>query len=217
MTWIILQFRGILSNHSSKIRTLYHLALPFYSLLCTIQANKMITRYVFFESVSGFFSYQKLGGTVQFSSDDMMLFLTFRPSLFVKICSCQREIQSHLTDRLWLDWIRFATFHELVERFPRWTGEISWSAAGRRIYKASLLRKVFSEAELCMRRRRRRRAMIYIYNADAHHVCILRKWANFLKNDLFAFESWKMSTFCVWVTKNEQWPHDPILGLTAVG
>ena len=179
MTWIILQFRGILSNHSSKIRTLYHLALPFYSLLCTIQANKMITRYVFFESVSlcykfrwnpfvplvgwtlVFFSYQKLWGTVQFSSDDMMLFLTFRPSLFVKICSCQREIQSHLTDRLWLDWIRFATFHELVERFPRWTGEISWSAAGRRIYKASLLRKVFSEAELCMRRRRRR-AMIFI-------------------------------------------------------
>ena len=178
MTWIILQFRGILSNHSSKIRTLYHSALPFYSLLCTIQANKMITRYVFFESVSlcykfrwnpfvplvgwtlVFFSYQKLWGTVQFSSDDMMLFLTFRPSLFVKICSCQREIQSHLTDRLWLDWIRFATFYELVERFPRWTGEISWSAAGRRIYKASLLRKVFSEAELCMRRRRRR-AMIF--------------------------------------------------------
>ena len=206
MTWIILQFRGILSNHSSKIRTLYHLALPFYSLLCTIQANKMITRYVFFESVSlcykfrwnpfvplvgwtlVFFSYQKLWGTVQFSSDDMMLFLTFRPSLFVKICSCQREIQSHLTDRLWLDWIRFATFHELVERFPRWTGEISWSAAGRRIYikhrcweKFSVkLNYVWGGDDV---------EQWSIYNADAHHVqlyictyvCMLQKWALLLK------------------------------------
>ena len=137
MTWIILQFRGILSNHSSKIRTLYHLALVFFSLLCTVQAKKWqqdmssskichyAVKFVGTPCTSGWlnagflFSYQNLGGTVQFSSDDMMLFLTFRPSLFVKICSCQREIQSHLTDRLWLDWIRFATFHELVERFPR--------------------------------------------------------------------------------------------------
>ena len=91
---------------SSKV---CHCAINFVGTPCTSGWLK-----------AGFlFSYQKLVGTVQFSSDDMMLFLTFRPSLFAKICSCQREIQSHLTDRLWLDWIRFATFHELVERFPR--------------------------------------------------------------------------------------------------
>ena len=134
------------------------------------------------------FPYQNLGGTVQFSSDDMMLFLTFRPSLFVKICSCQREIQSHLTDRLWLDWIRFATFHELVERFPRWTDEISWSAAGGRIYikhrcweKFSVkLNYVWGGDDV---------EQWSIYNADAHHVqlyictyvCMLQKWALLLK------------------------------------
>ena len=152
---------------SSKV---CHCAINFVGTPCTSGWLK-----------AGFlFSYQKLVGTVQFSSDDMMLFLTFRPSLFAKICSCQREIQSHLTDRLWLDWIRFATFHELVERFPRWTGEISYSAAGGRIYKASLLRKVFSEAELCMRRRR---AMIYIRpQRSIETIASFDQWSETIKN-----------------------------------
>ena len=140
MTWIILQLRGKpqFQNQDLISFIFYHIIQPclsthYYALfkqkkwqhdispprVCHCSLNFAGTLCTSGWLSAGFLFVPKLGGTIQFSSDDMMLFLTFRPSLFVKICSCQRKIQSHLTDRLWLDWIRFATFHELVERFPR--------------------------------------------------------------------------------------------------
>ena len=154
---------------SSKV---CHCAINFVGTPCTSGWLK-----------AGFlFSYQKLVGTVQFSSDDMMLFLTFRPSLFAKICSCQREIQSHLT---------VARLDQICN-FPWTCWKVSslngWEAD---TYKASPLRKVCSEAELCMRKRRRRSNDLYIMLMLFMYVCY-EKWALLLK----------MSFFCIWVLKN---------------